>query len=151
MNVTFDPAGAGLDNGTMIVHFGSPASPASATYALSGTGVRPSGKLSPAPAFGTVKSGTTSAPETVTFTNTGLGPVKLNSITTVGQFAVATGGSAGTCDTSTSIPAGGTCTINVTFTPTGLVPPAQRSGSLKVIFGGTSNITVVDSLIGSTH
>jgi hypothetical protein len=71
-------------------------------------------------AFGSQLVGTTSAPRTVTVTNTGTGTLNLTGIalggTNPSQYAIA----GGTCPTGAStLAAGGSCTISVTFRPTG--------------------------------
>src|SRR5438552_1226667 len=68
--------------------------------------------------FGNQLLATTSAPMTVTLTNTGAAALTINSFAASGDFA-ATSTGASACPTSpATLAAGGTCTINVTFTPT---------------------------------
>ena len=55
--------------------------------------------------------GTTSAPQTVTLTNSGKAALKISSMKTTGQFGVTS-----TC--GTSVAPGAKCTISVTFSPT---------------------------------
>jgi hypothetical protein len=74
---------------------------------------------------------TTSPAQTVTLANTGSAPLAISSIAISGDFSYAS-----SC--GPSVAAGGTCTIDVTFTP--LVAGA-RSGSL----------TVTDNAAGSPH
>jgi len=87
----------------------------------------PFASVSPAAlAFGSVALPATSAPLTVTLSNTGTGPLTISTITPTGDFAV----SATTCLLSPSTLAGGSnCSISVTFTPT-LAGP--RSGTLTI-------------------
>ena len=67
----------------------------------------------------------TSAAMPVVLTNTGLGPLTINSIAASGDFA-----QMNTCPASpTTLAAGGTCTINVTFAPT---TTGARTGTLTV-------------------
>jgi hypothetical protein len=73
----------------------------------------------------------TSNPRPVTLTNSGAGPLTISSITATGDYAK-------THDCPSSLPAGAFCTINVTFTPTGL---NTRTGTL----------TIVDNAPGSPH
>ena len=75
----------------------------------------PSYPVSPnALAFGNVRKGTTSASKTVTITNYGSGSLAIGSIklsgASPGQFAK-------TSQCPTSLPAGASCTVKVTFTP----------------------------------
>ncbi|MBZ5544498.1 MAG: SBBP repeat-containing protein [Acidobacteriia bacterium] len=66
--------------------------------------------------------GTSSDPEELTLTNAGRAPRALSGITTTGDFTQ-------TSDCDESLPAGGSCTTLVTFTP---AAPGPRSGSLTV-------------------
>jgi hypothetical protein len=77
--------------------------------------------------------GTTSPVQTVTVTNTGTPIVNFTNFTASGDFAVVNSGS---CSTDGGIPAGGSCTVAVTFTPTAA---GTRSGALMI----------ADSAIGS--
>src|SRR2546429_421555 len=81
------------------------------------------------PIFGNQLLATTSAPMTVTLTNTGTAALTINSSAPSGDFA-ATSTGASACPTSpATLAAGGTCTINVTFTPTAL---GARTGTLSL-------------------
>ena len=66
--------------------------------------------------------GTTSPPQTVTLKNVGTGALSITSITTVGDF-----GQTNNCPATVAV--NGSCTINVTFSPTAT---SSRSGSVKV-------------------
>ncbi len=72
--------------------------------------------------FPTQLVNTTSAAQNVTLMNTGTATLTITNISTTGNFA-----SSNTC--GSSVPAGGSCTISVTFTPTG---SGVRSGKLSV-------------------
>ena len=82
--------------------------------------------------FGTVTLNNTSAPQTVTLSNSGSTAVSISGITRSGDFAQASN----TC--GTTLAAGGTCAVGVTFTPT---VAGTRNGSL----------TITDSAAGSPH
>jgi hypothetical protein len=88
-------------------------------------------------AFGNVSENTTSAvtsenvPSTVTLMNAGTAPLQVTSVGASGDFAE-TDNCVGT------IRGGGLCTINVTFTPTGLVAETQQ-------------LTIKDNAAGSPH
>jgi hypothetical protein len=56
--------------------------------------------------------GTTSAPMTITISNSTASPVTLGTLTLTGPYA-----ETNTC--GGSVPANGSCTVSVTFTPTG--------------------------------
>ena len=124
MTVTFTPAALGKRSATITVIDDACGSPH--VLALSGNGTEIT--LSPSPVnFGAQTVGTTSAPLTVTLTNNGTTAVtvKTASITGTdkGDFKIQSNG-------CTSIPAnGGTCTINVTFTP---AATGSRTGTLSV-------------------
>lgn len=128
-----NPPGLGLDEGARWVSstFGptDPLGNASGTNFLAGilerptataTGSAGTSEFSPpasldvTPKFlnfsGTV--GSTSAPQPVTFTNIGPTPITIGPPITVGEFAATS-----TCDGITPVPAGGTCTASVTYSP----------------------------------
>ncbi|NUR29806.1 MAG: choice-of-anchor D domain-containing protein [Catenulispora sp.] len=79
--------------------------------------------------FGSVATGTTSAPQTVTVSNPTGSAAAVASISTSGDFAQ-------TNNCGASIPANGSCTVTVTFRPTAA---GARSGSLTVNAGGVTN------------
>jgi hypothetical protein len=68
------------------------------------------------------RTGTTSAAQTVTLTNSGNAPLTISSFSASGDFA-----QTNTC--GDSVAAGVSCTISVTFTPT---VPGNRSGTLAI-------------------
>jgi hypothetical protein len=82
-------------------------------------------------AFGNQNVSTTSAPQTVTLTNTGTATLNIASITASGDFARTTG-----C--GSTLAAGANCPTNVTFTPT-------------VVGARTGAITVTSDAPGSPH
>jgi hypothetical protein len=77
--------------------------------------------------FGNQAVGTTSAASGVTVNNTGTAALTFTNIAVTGDFAISA--SSTTCSTSAPVTAGGSCVINVTFTPTAT---ASRSGSLTL-------------------
>ncbi|ALW86971.1 hypothetical protein AUC43_18935 [Hymenobacter sedentarius] len=81
--------------------------------------------------FGNQLVGTTSAPVAFTLTNTSADPLTISSITTTGNFAVS-----GTAPTT--VAAGSSATVSVTFTPTA---SGARTGTL-VINSNASNAAV---------
>jgi hypothetical protein len=112
ISVTFTPTTAGSAVGSVTLVDNAANSPQ--TISLTGTGVTaPVANLSPASVtFATSQAvGTTSAPQTVTLTNTGSATLIIIGITASANFAA-------TNDCGASIPAGGNCSISVTFTPT---------------------------------
>jgi hypothetical protein len=79
--------------------------------------------------FGSVATGTTSAAQTVTVSNPTGSAAAVSSITAGGDFAQ-------TDNCGSSIPANGSCTVNVTFTPSA---PGARTGTLTVTAGGVTD------------
>ena len=106
--------GAGLASGTFFVPGTLPSPTALATGSSGTSEFSPPASLDVNPKFLTFNGvlGSTTAPQTVTYTNIGSTPIVVGPPITLGDFAATS-----TCDGTTPIPAGGTCTANVTFTP----------------------------------
>jgi type 1 glutamine amidotransferase len=103
---------------------GWPAGQLSEFQIYAGTGT-PAPVLAASPTslnLGSVNVGATSASQAVTIANTGTAAAAISSISTSAQF-----GQTNTC--GTSIAAGGSCTVNVTFSPT---TTGNASGTLTV-------------------
>jgi F5/8 type C domain/Abnormal spindle-like microcephaly-assoc'd, ASPM-SPD-2-Hydin len=79
--------------------------------------------------FGTVATGSTSAAQTVTVTNSGTAAAPVGSIATTGDF-----GQTNTC--GSSIAAGASCTVSVKFTPSAT---GSRTGNLTITASGITN------------
>ena len=128
INVTFTPTASGARTGTLSLTDNAGGSPQIMT--LSGNGTAPGVGLAPTSlGFGNQPLATTSAPMTVTLTNTGTAALTINSFAASGDFA-ATSTGASACPTSpATLAAGANCTINVTFTPTA---SGARTGTLSV-------------------
>lgn len=110
VQVAFTPTATGTRSGSLNFSFGG-AFPTE-TVPLTGSGTQPAVTLSPTSlSFGQQANGTTSGAQQVTLTNTGTGSLTISSIQTSSQF-----GETNTCGGSVAV--GGTCTIQVTFTPT---------------------------------
>jgi hypothetical protein len=137
ISVTFKPSVAGAETATLVLTDGDSTSPQN--IALSGTGTNVGVGLAPTSlAFGGQMLTTTSAAKPVTLTNTGTGPLTINTIAASGDFAETSTGT-GACPISpATLAAGVNCTINVTFAPTAV---GARVGTL----------TVADSASGSPH
>src|SRR5437870_3137793 len=128
INVTFTPTASGARTGTLSLADDAGGSPQ--MFSLSGNGTAPGVGLAPTSLdFGNQPLATTSAPMTVTLTNTGTAALTINSFAASGDFAeTSTGASA--CPTSpATLAAGANCTINVTFTPTA---SGARTGTLSL-------------------
>jgi hypothetical protein len=129
ISVTFTPQTSGAANGAVTISDSASGSPHSVT--LSGTGVTPAAvSLSPTSlTFPATQVGTTSAPQTITLTNTGGASLSINSIAASQSFAQ-------TNNCPASLAGGASCTISVAFTP-------QASGTAN---GG---VTIVDNASSS--
>ncbi|MBY8881912.1 choice-of-anchor D domain-containing protein [Actinacidiphila acidipaludis] len=107
----------------------------------SGGGGNGSATLTAAPAslsFASQAPGTTSAAQAVTVTNTGTAAAGVTGVTATGDFA-----QTNTC--GSSIAAGASCTVSVTFTPT---TSGTRTGTLTVS-GNASNNPLTVALTGT--
>ncbi|MCI1186348.1 DUF4394 domain-containing protein [Hymenobacter sp. DH14] len=111
---------------------------AAATLAVSQGGTSyPSGGT--AYSFGNQTLNTTSPAVAFTLTNGGTDPLTIGSITTTGDYAVS-----GTAPTT--VPAGGTATVNVTFTPT---LTGTRNGTLVINSNATNGAAYTVNLTGT--
>ena len=132
ISVTFTPTAAGARTGTISVTDNAPASPQTASLTGTGVAVGPSASLSPTSlTFASQTIGTTSAAQNITLSNAGTAALSITSIAASGDYAQ-------TNNCGTSVAAGGSCTIAVTFTPTAA---GTRTGA----------ITVTDNAPGSPH
>lgn len=133
INVVFAPTKAGTLTGTLNIADNAPNSPQK--VALTGTGTVVS--LSPTSlSFGTVTEKTSSPPQAITVTNKGTTSIAFSSIKITGS-RVTSFSETNNCPISPStLAAGGTCTVNVVFTP-------QLKGALN------ADVTFVDTGGGS--
>ncbi len=123
IHVTFSPMDIGRSTGYLTVDDSAPDSPQ--TVSLSGVGT--SVGFSPIGVnFGDQPVGTSSNPQTITFTNQGKVVLNISSVTIGGSDP---GDFSQTNNCPSSLPAGGNCTIQVTFTPT---QKGSRQGYLQV-------------------
>ncbi len=140
--VTFYPTGAFAFGGTLQVQSNQAST---LSVALNGTGITAPAAV-PCPAalnFGNQVQGTTSAPQTVTLTNTGSAALAISAVTTSGDFA-ATNNCPSSLNPRTS------CSIGVSFTPTTL---GTESGTLSIsdnATGGTQVVTLSGAGVSST-
>lgn len=114
INVTFTPTAAGQRTGTLTVTDNSAnVAGSTQTVLLSGTGLTiPLVSLSTSTlTFNGQAIGSTSAAQVVTLSNTGSAPLTISSVTSAGDFT-----QFNTCPTS--VPAGSSCAISITFSPT---------------------------------
>ncbi|HUI42681.1 MAG TPA: choice-of-anchor D domain-containing protein [Terriglobia bacterium] len=148
ISVTFKPAATGTRSGTLTVTDNSNGVSGSAqTASLSGTGVAPAVTLNPAtlPAFGNQLVGTASAAQALTLTNSGTAALSITSIALSGANA-ADFAESNNC--GSSVAAGASCAINLTFTPSAT---GARSATLTLTDnnGGTSGSAQTVALAGT--
>jgi hypothetical protein len=119
--------GVGVRAATLYVHFNRE----TATATLTGSAVAPSGTVSPASfTFGNVQLGQTSAAQTVTLSNAGIGPLTVGAINFGGAAAGFT--QSNTCPATLAVSAN--CVISVMFAPNGTA--GARTATLSVVAGG---------------
>jgi hypothetical protein len=149
VRVTFTPAATASYSASL--NFTDNASNSPQAVSLSGTGTAPSAGLSPPSlAFSDQNQGTTSAPQPVTVTNTGMADLIISMVviggTNAGDFAK----SADTCTGAIIMP-NDTCAVSVTFAPSAA---GSRSASLDftdnasnspqaVSLGGTGTVPAI--------
>lgn len=139
IDVRFAPTTTGGKTGSVTV-MGTPGGTVSAT--LGGTGATPATlSLNPTTVnFGTVNNGSVSSQSTVTLSNTGGVPSGTPSVTLGGadmaMFRIATN------NCMAAVPAGGNCTILLTFNP--VAPGGSRTATLNVSAspGGSPSTTL---------
>ncbi len=141
INVTFRPGQIGRHTGELIINDNAVGSPQTVPLIGFGTIVT---LLPSSLNFGDQQVGTTSSPQVATLTNYGTTAVHIDSIHIIGtnrrQFAQ-------TNNCGTRVPAGGNCTISVTFSPTG---KGLKTATLEVKDnGGASPQTVALSGTGT--
>jgi len=137
INITFDPAQSGARSAEVLISDTAPHSPQ--IVAVGGTAVQATASVSPSGTIGlgSALAGTASTPVTVTITNTGTPPAILTvrgaTVNPAGSFAAANNCAAG-------VPAGGNCTLALTFTPPAS-PVAAPCGSDAGTKAATLTIT----------
>jgi phosphoesterase family protein/Big-like domain-containing protein/ASPM-SPD-2-Hydin domain-containing protein/centrosomal CEP192-like protein len=137
INVTFTPTATGTRSATLTVTDSAVDSPQTASLAGTGiSGTAPAVSLSPTSlTFASQTVGTTSAPQTVTLTNTGNAPL---TITNIGVAGTNSGDFTQTNTCPSTLAASGTCTFSVTFKPT-------ATGARSAL------VTITDNAAGSPH
>ena len=138
ISVTFTPTAPFTRTGTIAITDSAAVGPH--VVSLTGGGIGPAVTLSPtALNFGNQPLGTTSAPQTVTLTNTGNALLTLDGVAIIGDFA-----QSNTC--GTTLAPGASCAFAVTFTPTTI---GSRNGALEITDDAPGSPQVV-TLIGTT-
>jgi len=134
IQVTFTPSATGSRSASISVTDSAAGSPHSVS--LSGTGTEPQISFSPSSwSFGNQLINTTSATESITVTNPGTATLTVSGVSITGTNA---GDFSQTNNCSTVAAGSGSCTIQVTFTP-------SATGSRN------ATISVTDSAAGSPH
>ena len=134
IQVTFTPSATGSRSASVSVTDNASGSPH--TVALSGTGTAPQISFSPSSwAFGNQVVNTTSTAESITVTNPGTATLTISAVSITGTNA---GDFSQTNNCSTVAAGSGSCTIQVTFTPSAI---GSRSAS----------VSVTDNASGSPH
>jgi len=127
ISVTFAPSAAGSRSASLLVTDNASGSPQ--TVSLNGTGFTPATTLSLSAsslAFGQENMAATTAPQTVTLTNTGKVTLSISNITVAGANS---GDFAQTSTCGASVAAGANCSLSVTFAPTAM---GSRTASLSI-------------------
>jgi hypothetical protein len=118
------------------------------TLPLTGHGVVPQLYVTPsALSFGNVTVNTTSAVQMVTVTNTGTTSFTLNTLGITGNYKIAAGGT--TCSANLALNANGTCSIAVTFNPTGTTTTQTGNLSIATTIGNKA-VTLSGTRAGGT-
>src|SRR5207244_877496 len=135
IDVTFTPTAIGARSATLTVTDNASNTPQTASVTGTGAGL-PGLSPSPVPSFGNQNVGATSAAQVVTLSNPTATALTITSIgftgTNPGDF-----GQTNNCPLSPStLATNGTCTINVTFTPTVI---GSRSATLTVTDNASNN------------
>jgi sugar lactone lactonase YvrE len=135
ISITCTPATAGVQTASLGANFPSPLPQQSIALTCAGaTAAAPQAALTPSPAnFGNVTSGTTSTAQTFTLTNGGNAALTISGITLTGTNA---SDFAETTACGSTLAAGASCTIAVTFTP-------SATGSFSAL------LSVADNASGS--
>jgi len=139
VSVTFKPTVVGAETATLQLTDNDSTSPQN--ILLTGTGANPAPAVMLAPtslAFGNQQLNTTSTAQIVTLTNTGTGPLTINTIAASGDFAETSTGATACPISPATLAAGANCKISVTFTPTAL---GARAATL----------TITDNAAGNPH
>jgi hypothetical protein len=126
ISVTFTPSLIANESASVTITDNAPGSPQ--MVPLFGTGIASVVTLSPKSLnFGNQPVGTTSEPLPVTLSTNGT--LNISSIATTAQFAE-------TNNCGSQLPPGGTCTINITFTPSA---PGFQNGTLTISDNGQNS------------
>jgi hypothetical protein len=131
INVVFTPTVAGARSASLAVTDNAPGSPQSVALGGTGTSGSPAASFSPTSlTFPSQNLLSSSAPQTITLTNTGTGALSIFSIVASGDFSQ-------TNACGSSLAAGANCSVQVTFSPSN---NGQRSGYLTLSSNAPSTL-----------
>jgi Beta-propeller repeat/Abnormal spindle-like microcephaly-assoc'd, ASPM-SPD-2-Hydin len=123
VSVTFTPTATGARTGSLTIKDNAQNNPH--TVSLTGTGTAPSVSLSPLGlVFTSTVVNSTSSGQMITLTDNGTGALTVSSVATTGDFS-----ETDNCSGQTVAAGGGTCTVNVTFSPKAT---GSRTGALTI-------------------
>lgn len=131
IDVRFSPTASGSTTGTLTISYTGAGSPK--LVSLSGTGTAGVSAAPTSLSFGSQTVGTTSASKLVQLTNNQSSEITISSVATTSGFARS-------MDCGSTLAAGASCNINVTFTPS---TATAYSGSLSVQHSGVGSPTAV--------
>jgi hypothetical protein len=130
ITVTFTPTAIGTRTGSISISSNAAGSPQ--VVSLDGTGLAPVTQLTPTGlTFAARTVATTSTPQTITLANVGTSVLNISSLNASGDFSMVS-------NCGTTLAAGASCNIDVSFTP---IAAGPRNGVL----------TVMDDAAGSPH
>ena len=130
IGVTFNPTAAGLRTGSMTVNDNYSGLPQT-VVSLSGSGLTDDYLSAVSAAFGNQIVTTVSAAKTITMTNRQPFPMSITGVVMTGDYAQ-------TNNCGTALAANGTCTFNITFTPT---VTGARAGSIAINVSPGNNLS----------
>jgi hypothetical protein len=151
ITVVFAPNAAGLVNATLTIT--GNVAVAGSPVALSGTGILV-GTLSYVSAtnatlstilgarvlnFGTIAAPRTARTSVVTVQNTGAVPLSITAETVTNLVGTNFSSASNTCVAASPLPANGTCTVSITYTPAATVPLIPRLGVSTLTNNGINN------------
>jgi len=124
INLRFSPgATLGVRNDTLTITDNSNnVAGSTQTVSLTGEGVAPVASVNPTSLlFGNVQVGSTPPTQDVTVSNTGTAPLTISGFSVTGAGFARVTGFVGSCATggANAVPAGGSCTVRIRFTPAG--------------------------------
>lgn len=140
VDVVFAPTAAGAKSAAVTINHNAPGATTSVALSGSAGAATPTISLSASTlSFATVPLGSTSAPQTVTLTNTGSAALNIGALTAgganPGDFT-----RGGTCAAGGTVAAGASCTITYTFAPAAL---GARSANLTIASNNSGgNVTL---------